>query len=595
MKRKRRERSGRCSRREAPRRGSGERGRGPAGSPDAQGSLLEPPLRAHGRMAAAAPGRQAEAEKNEEASVVASEESKTCASEWTRANNWRERSEFLVFCAFPRDRVTLEDVAVYFSRTEWQLLDETQRRLYLDVMLENFALISSLGCCCGAEDVEAPTEQNLSVQASQAKNLKTALSSQKGHPCESCRLVLRDIFLWIDQQGTQESQKLLRCGACRKRFYFRAEHHQEQHTREKASIQGVGRASLAKGCDFNVSQKLFTCGEVGQNVCTSSGHVQQQATYTRDKPKEMGTSEEGLQRSKRHTGKECKKTIGCKRTPDPGQAVKTGRQCSVCHGCEKCSLEISGLHYQKVHTGEKPHECSECGKSLVHSGEKPHRCGECGKCFKQSSNLIIHQRVHTGEKPYECDKCGKSFSQWGSLIQHQRIHTGEKPYQCSECGKHFTRMSGVHRHQRLHTGERPYECSECGKSFKRKWHFLCHQYTHTEERPYECNECGKFFKSKWHVRCHRKLHNGEKPYQCSECGKSFTVNSALLYHQRLHTEDKRYKCNECGKSFIWSSSLLYHQRVHTGERPYKCSECGKSFNRKYPFRCHQRVHNGKRP
>ena len=60
MKRKRRERSGRCSRREAPRRGSGERGRGPAGSPDAQGSLLDPPLRAHGRMAAAAPGRQAE-------------------------------------------------------------------------------------------------------------------------------------------------------------------------------------------------------------------------------------------------------------------------------------------------------------------------------------------------------------------------------------------------------------------------------------------------------------------------------------------------------------------------------------------------------
>ena len=34
--------------------------------------------------------------------MVASEESKTCASEWTRANNWRERSEFLVFCAFPR-------------------------------------------------------------------------------------------------------------------------------------------------------------------------------------------------------------------------------------------------------------------------------------------------------------------------------------------------------------------------------------------------------------------------------------------------------------------------------------------------------------
>ncbi|KAI2593574.1 ZNF417 isoform 5, partial [Pan troglodytes] len=51
-------------------------------------------------------------------------------------------------------------------------------------MLENLALISSLGCWCGSKDEEAPCKQRISVQReSQSRTPRAGVSPKKAHPC----------------------------------------------------------------------------------------------------------------------------------------------------------------------------------------------------------------------------------------------------------------------------------------------------------------------------------------------------------------------------------------------------------------------------
>uniref|UniRef100_A0A3B3SI98 Zinc finger E-box-binding homeobox 1 n=1 Tax=Paramormyrops kingsleyae TaxID=1676925 RepID=A0A3B3SI98_9TELE len=85
--------------------------------------------------------------------------------------------------------------------------------------------------------------------------------------------------------------------------------------------------------------------------------------------------------------------------------------------CSLCSYTFA--YRTQLDRHMTAHKSGREQRHVTQSGaNRKFKCTECAKAFKYKHHLKEHLRIHSGEKPYECSNCKKRFSHSGSYSSH---------------------------------------------------------------------------------------------------------------------------------------------------------------------------------
>ncbi|KAK2903063.1 hypothetical protein Q8A67_007776 [Cirrhinus molitorella] len=307
------------------------------------------------------------------------------------------------------------------------------------------------------------------------------------------------------------------------------------------------------------------------------------------------------------------KPFPCKRCGKTYSSKKTLRRHNLTIRCKKIPKDSVPPAKNEVQT----QPCRETSKLLqriqVHYMNKfKYQCEYCPRRFKLSGQLKVHLRLHTGEKPYGCANCGEHFIRTDYLKRHLAKCNGKGENQekivCDKCGDLFTQDTlSIHqktcviisksgppqeenKKDKNPTKIKGFSCANCSDRFllfsQLQQHFLA---KHRSDQPQESkNDPQQLASNHMQVIKQEQVDEGYGQNQES----SSQINTRERRACTNTDLNKPLKCPVCNMRFSRSTGLGMHMRIHKGVYPLSCSKCLVGFWTRRRMEKHRRKCKG---
>ncbi|XP_051686195.2 zinc finger protein 717-like isoform X2 [Oryctolagus cuniculus] len=324
--------------------------------------------------------------------------------------------------------IAFEDLAVYFTWEEWQNMNQAQKILYKDVMLETYSSLFSLGHCLTKPDLIFKLEQGA--------------EPWMGEEClhESLPVAMKRDDLISKNQKSQDKNL-----------------NQDVMKNNKTSTPNI--IELRK--TLHLSSNQFPKLSIKKRI------------YSGMKPEEYNI----CHNVHPHCGPDQLQT-GEKfdATKVPGNALQFCEALNQQHKIQTVLQAFEPTGQGKVFK-RKNVFCTSERRFMVESSTSTATIGKTTQIeqdFHKNSNLSVHQQSPRKEKVYEYSSSLEPVIDQSHLKMNHRPLVGKKPYAYKPCGKSFSYKSCHTIHHGTHVVENPHVFNEHGEATYQKSHLIKH-------------------------------------------------------------------------------------------------------------------------